>query len=505
MRPRQRYSLTPWSVLVTSVLVLSSAVGTGLAVADVGPAPDVADGGSPSDAAIQRSPSFLRNPTVENRGDVATVAVDLGNRTETTLRVGPDDTASNSTAEIAVEDRDSDGSVAVRLNTYALGTDVDGAVTARGGDAADVRRSSSLDEPLRAGNYSLTLLVGNETVDEGTLVLEPASLDGLTRRVADWTRPVALPSPAAIRTAVENGTLVARDRLPLSQPLLVELRASGLSGPLASQPGPNATARFLALLEEPWFSLTVRENETTINLEEEGNEFLPTASGTTVIADPTNDTYYVLLDLTRLPRHTYTVPEDRAELEPGDTFDVNATVTPGSGVFERRQSVEAQVSVRRGQVTVDVPIAVASGPNQTVEATTTLPENASVTVVLDRGGRPFWTTRTVRVGESGHVVATFDLTSRTVGEELDLVVQVGDTADPLVLYYERDAVRVTERGTPTATPAPSPTGTVTSTARPTGATTPTGDSSGSIPGFGAVAALLAMAVGAGLVSLGREQ
>lgn len=504
-----RYSVAQWSALVASVLLaLSVAVGAGLAVADSGSVPDVADRGPASDATIQRAPAFLGNRTVENSGDVATVGVDVANSTAATLRIGSaDDTASDFTAAIAVEDRDGDGRIDVRVNTYTLGRD-DRAVAARGDDTADVRRSSSLDAPLRAGNYSLTLLVGNETVDESTLVLEPPGLDGLTLRVANSSVSADLSSRAAIRTAVENGTIHESDRLSLGDTLVVELAASGLSGALASQPGPNATARFLALLDEPGFSLTIRENGSTINQEQEGNEFLPTTKGTTVVPDADNDTYYVLLDLARLPRRAFTDPGDTAELEAGDVFDVNVTVTETSGILRGRQSVESSVETV-GWVTVETPVRLASRPNQSIVVRPNLTRGTPISVVLTADDGPFRTVRNVEVTSPGRTVVTFDLSNRSVGETLTLVVKFG-RGDEEILYYERNAVRMTEGGTPTATPtqtaSPTPTGTATPTERSTtttAETTPTDDSSGSIPGFGVVAALLAVVAAAAVAASGR--
>lgn len=503
MVPHREKVLQNWFALLAVVTVVAPLLTVaGVAGVSTEPVAGATAGTSTPDA-----PSFLQNNLTEARGDIVTVTVGVNNATEAILRIGSsDDTASDFTAEIAAEDRDGDGRIDVRVNTYTLGRD-DGAIAARGEDTADVRRSSSLDAPLHAGNYSLTLVAGNETVDEGTLGLEPASVDDLTLRVANASVSADLSSQTAIRTAVENGTVHEGDRVSLGSTTLLELEAAGLSGALATQPGPNTTARFLALLDEPGVSLTIRENASTITADDDGVAFSLAPDATTVVADPRNDTYYVLVRLGALPREEIEDDGTRPPVDLLDVFDVNLTVTPDADVFERRQSVETSFEAL-GWVTAETPATVAPAPNQAITVRPNLSTGAPITVVLKTEDGAFQRVRKVEVGNPGRTEVTFDLSNSSVGEALTLVVGLGDgqAGDREVLYFERNAVRVTERGTPTATPTPSPTMTSTPTERPTATTaetTPTDDSPGSIPGFGAVAALVAVVAAAAVAASGR--
>lgn len=447
---------------------------------------------SPSAASTTDQPAFGQDRIVEHRGDVATVGVDVGNRSNVTLRVEPTETSpSQYTAEVIVSDRNGDGRVDVRLNTYAMGHEAQ-PISASGTDAVYVRQSTDLNHRLRVGEYRLTLESGNQTVAESTFVVKPAVLESLRVRTANGSQPANLSSQAAIETAIENGSFEDDRRFSTRDTLLVELEASGLSGALASQSGPNATEKFLNLLDQPGYSLTIQEWYASVDTEEWAAEFELTLDATTVVADPANDTYYVLLNAARMPRHERGKPDEFTEVEDGDVFRVNVTVGPSSGVYETGQSLTSQVTFINS-ITGVFPIGVSATTNQMIEISSNLTSAQNVRVVLRSDDGWYRSARTVEVNQDGTIVATFDLSDRSQGEKLTLAVEHERLG---VLYSRQNAVHVRW---PTLSPSPTPTRTA--TPDPT-ERTPTG-TPGSAPGFGMGAALVALAVS--LVVAGRRR
>lgn len=131
-------------------------------------------------------------------------------------------------------------------------------------------------------------------------------------------------------------------------------------------------------------------------------------------------------------------------------------------------------------------VTLVTGPNATVTGETPLDPGTELTLRLrSSGSSPFIRSTATTVGEDGRFAASFDLTAVSDGAEATLTVR-GDgeqLADvPVRLVAER---------TPTPTESPTPTDS------PTSERTNSGDG----PGFGAVAALLAV-LGSALV-LGR--
>lgn len=518
-RRRARESVAP---VVTLLLVLSLVPAAGVATVDAGAGADATTvaatgGGAPVASAVPPGgapvvptatpgdrapvaptagePAFGRGDVAEERGDVATVRIEMRNRTNATVRVEPaGGSASPYAAEVVVRDRDGDGRVALRLNTDAVATDA-AAFAATGPDTVEVRRSSPLGEPLAAGTYRLALGPDGEPTDESTLVVRPASVDAIRVRTTNGTDPGPISSPADVEATIANGTFVADDRVSIRGSLLVELEASGLAGPLASQRGPNATARFLNLIDAPGYSLTVRENGSTIHIHQDGAEFALTPGATTVVADPRNDTYYVLVDLARAPRQELDGSGEDPEIETGDAFDVEFAVAPASDLVETKQSVESQVTAVQW-ATVDTPVEVVAGPNQTVVARSNLVETADARIRLESDDGSVRLVRTAEVNDSGDLVATFDLSNVSVGQSLTLAIEY----DGKALYVAEEGVHVVTPTTSTPSPGP-PRTTTEATDAPTGTTAVTEDS---VPGFGAVATLVAAAMAVVLVVRRRE-
>lgn len=498
MVPRYHADRKHWRPIALAAILLASVLL---------PAPTLAAGSSGSATVseppvqAENTPHFHQQQFSEHRGDVATIRIDLGNATDALVRVdAAGENASPYSAEVVVRDRDDDGRVDVRLDTYSLGTDAD-AITATGPDAVEIRRATALDARLRAGNYSLELEHANESVDRSTLVVRPAGVDALQVWTALGSRPANVSTADALEEAMANGTFARDANLSIRDTLLLELHAPGLSGPLAAQPGSNTTAQFLNLLETTGVSLTIHENESTVGLHAEPIAFSLTPGATTVVAIPEADTYYVLAPLGRLPRQTVDDVDGDTRFEIGDILDVNVTLTSESGVVETQQTAESQLEMI-GWATADTPIDVTPDTNQTITARSSFVENRNVTVVLETEDRSFSANQSIEVDRDGEIVATFDLSNLTPGTTLTLTI-VGEH-EGRVYLSKRGGVQVRSR-TPSPTPTSTPTLTATTptrTDRPAESSTPDGTAT-TAPGFQIGLTLLVAGLLAAAIALRR--
>lgn len=315
---------------------------------------------------------------------------------------------------------------------------------------------------------------------------------------ANGTQPANLSSQAAIEAAIENGTFDDDGRFSAHDAILIELETSKISEALENQPGQNTTAKFLNLLDEPGFSLTIREWYASIDTEEEAAEFTPTPDATTVVADPANDSTYVLLNVARLTPHERGEPDESTRIEDRDVFDVEVTY-PSAG-NETGQSLTSRVRFV-SSVTAETPVTVDPAENQTIEMDSDLTSTRNVRVMLRSDDGIVRVARTVEVEADGTLVATFDLSTVPPGKTLTLTV---DRLGWGTLYSAHEGVHVRAPSTPntTSTPTQTPTASPTQTATPPTERSPTG-TPGPAPGLGMGAALVALAVA--LMAAGRRR
>ncbi|AWB28088.1 DUF7827 domain-containing protein [Halococcoides cellulosivorans] len=196
------------------------------------------------------------------RGDVATIPISVGDRDRVTVRVGSDRAGWERIVRVA--DRDDDGAVRLRLNTYTAGdADPRTAIEAVGEDSVvDVRSQfNSFDRALGAGTdgsfvYRVTAHerydATNDTFEGdhgvGALRVERRSTEGIAIYHGSESIYETAQTGTAVRTAIENGSLDREQRVT-GATVVAELQATGLAGALRAANGSTTTERFFAVTD----------------------------------------------------------------------------------------------------------------------------------------------------------------------------------------------------------------------------------------------------------------
>lgn len=146
------------------------------------------------------------------QGDVATIKIQLQNTDTATLQIASAD--QEYTAVLRVNDRDGDGTVGVRFNTFRAASDVpeDAFETVNTADDVDTLRVSYNGEslPLDAGRYNLILSTTDIRISSQLSLVPPGNVTGSTATVVPSGTPLpAADSFDANESNTENGTLTA--------------------------------------------------------------------------------------------------------------------------------------------------------------------------------------------------------------------------------------------------------------------------------------------------------
>lgn len=284
MVPRRRPSAVPAVALAVLLLAAAGAAG-GSPVSDAATAPSVSAGEVAG-------------------GDVAEVAVDLPAGTSVELTIaGPEHEAT-----LVVTDRDGDGTVTLRVNTY-----LDGA--AAYGAAGDTVRVEEASGGFAAGTYAIEAGEAGATL----AVVEPSATDlTLMRGHPDLAGEVA--DAGDVEAARAADRLVALDgddggELFREDTLVVRLNATGLAGPLAAESG-APVERLATGLARTDANLTARIANPAPQLPTYELRLLDPAA-TTLVGG--NGTYYLVVDLTNV---TVESGAGEQELRLGDEFEV---------------------------------------------------------------------------------------------------------------------------------------------------------------------------------------
>jgi len=333
----------------------------------------------------------------------------------------------------------------------------------------------------------------------------PAGIDTVVRDVTVWTAPQdaddRLTNLSAVQAARVAGSLTRADpRAPnrarsvvWNDTLVLELHAPGLAQRMAAAEGPNETVRF--------FRATYGENssialwETNYYLESQPLAArLNRTAATTVVADHSVDTYYLVVDPTAMrfgfceyrcgSGYDWTLdgfdrfdaPRYGADVERlryGPAFAVNVRIDGTSANFTSDEDSdpapllyfeepEASFSDR-----TDGRVELSQASDAPVQAETNLAPGTTVFVRLtDRsdGGRTRVDRATVtKNGTDGIVSADFDTSGLSVGTTFSLEL----VANGHVLTRSDGVIQWGPPSTPTDTPSPTPTATSTRTVTPT--------------------------------------
>ncbi|QPV61435.1 hypothetical protein I7X12_11720 [Halosimplex litoreum] len=241
----------------------------------------------------------------------------------------------------------------------------------------------------------------------GTGSLDGASdqLDGdavATQPVSDETNATVMVAPrgsvdrlasvAAVERGREAGWVTPSPVLAAGDTLVLRLRLPGMAERVANATGDTDSARFRSVLASENVSLRLVQRPETIH----GTRhlfFLNGSRGQSVVADPANDTYYVVTDLTAVSDAAGGLGIDdlRGEFVPRLVVEGNHRLNPGP-VDEPNRTGRFEVLGREAWLSgADTDGVLAPGfaatSNQTVAGTTTLAPGSTVTVsVTDASG-----------------------------------------------------------------------------------------------------------------------
>lgn len=389
--------------------------------------------------------SFGDGMLTEQRGDVAAIPVHFSDGETATVRIG---TGDHHVATVVVHDADADRAATIRLNAY------DGTIGVSDGDNLTVESGLDPATPLAVGSYELFACPGNDSgCDAGTaaaatrLVVGERSTDGLQA----WVAPESanLSTLDDLNRARDTGNLTRTSLVAKNDTLVLELRASGLEGAIASQDGANVTARFSSWLDSSGVSLELFE--TTPGAERVALYLNVTDLGaTTLISDQRNSSYYLVVDTERVAVSDRYEPTGEQHDLRTSRYRANFTLTSESDLADERESVTDDFEIRDRDAAVGAWFGserayVESAPNQTVRVRTTLAPGSNVTVVVDGEGDSFRFEETGRVQNASEdfvVTPRFDFSDVAAGT--NFTVTAYHDGKSLMGYGGADPGTVTE-------------------------------------------------------------
>ena len=396
--------------------------------------------GATTVGAASGSAEFTNATFSEQRGDVAQFTVELEETDRARVRLGSE--AVNYLAAFTVVDGDGDGQVTVNLNTFRAGLDAGPSeVAATGADEIRNYRLATepLDSPLEAGSYDASLSVGGTETDLGTLTLNERS----TGSARTWIAPgdADVDGVSVIReVATQNATVSQGDRV------IVQVEASGLYGYV------DETADLTNASNGLSFSVT----ETDLD----PNEAAQTADleNATLVTDPANDQFFVVLDA--------------SDLEANSTFEATFEANGSNPLLaeDEVQNASTTFTVRPRTLTFDGVtdegvVQVPAGETGEITGSTTLAPGSEFTVeVRSTGASPFLDRRTVTVGPNGNWNASLDFSEAAPGTNFDITVEEFDVTRTGVIVQGGAGGAATET---TAAEEPATTGETTTEATTT--------------------------------------
>ncbi|WP_439026653.1 DUF7827 domain-containing protein [Haloarchaeobius sp. DT45] len=386
--------------------------------------------------------SLSQGITTEQLGDVASINISLTGTSTGVVHIGSDE--SGYEANVTVTDEDGDGTVMLRVNTYTMGGYNPGATfSAAGDDTVSSPEQDNLPSIIDTGDYDITVAAGTsytaDSQDVGTLSIRDRSTNNLTV----WTAPqgTSASSVSDVLSAVEDGAVTKDTTIAKGDVVIHELDASGLEGALEVVDGDNTTDDFFTLANNGNLSLKVMQTNPSQNRQPKALNL--GTSNTAVIADPVNDTYYLLTPTDGLQA---TRSGSSVDVNAGDEFNANLTVLAGGNLTDSDETVEAQFEFENREVTLDTnendEVSVASAANQTISGTSTLASGSTVNIRVNSADpdEPFLKTGSATVGPNGKwnlnlnfsdvpAGTNFTVSARSGGTQLDSADgQVGGAA-----------------------------------------------------------------------------
>jgi PGF-CTERM protein len=514
--------LHPALPVVVAVIVALATVAPA-ATASVVPRHADTDQSTRSTSPIGPQPRVVSVESTEHRGDLVSLAVTVPNESDTAaLRIeGP-----RYDARYRLRDTDGDHRIDLTWNTYNASES--SSLVVHGDDNAVLPRVRGA-VPLDAGTYEVSVSRerGGDPTDTASLDLRKRGASNLTTYTTGNHSLSDLQSPTALQTAVAGGEFerlstptVGADGHPVADDLpavgradllVFRWRVDGFSGALAERPGDSATQAFVHLVTNGTVTRNVRQTNPDPSVNPRLVHLWP-PTGATVVPDPANDTYYVVVDLDRVfathegDEPTYydgrTVEDYFSSVLSGERY--NATVSfSRAGDVSRQHFVVTEYEVTFASLDRD-DRTVTRVPEEPVvlRGQTNLPTGRTATVVLDVNGSDTVLRVTVTPsGSNGTFVAVFDPLPEGTTATLDVryngqsmyssydplpTVRISDGPNAESVSPPPTATDQSSTHTPSATQSPSPT-----SEPPPGTRTAT-----TTPGFGVVVTLAGLSLAA---------
>ena len=423
--------------------------------------------------------SFREAQYTEARGDVVEISVQLTDTDTATITAtnGADEEPLRYDGNITVRDRNGDGVVRLRFNTY-LGADGAAAWQAT---SEDVIVDSSFTTPPSgippATIYDLSVRPGEDgsdlSTDLASLILEPSQTDVLQL----WTAPddQSVGSLDQLYDTVGESVTLSNE-VTLGDKLIVHVTASGLEGLLASQGSPSretdpSTTRFLNAIQrgETPLDFVVRTNS---GFATDNHENLD-GSNTVVVADAENDSYFMIVDTSEVTLASGVGAE--ATVEFGVDESASRFTNEESPLSEPYELVQPAIVIPEPDIV--------GTEDATVAGETNVAPGTEVRVRVESREAPaFLITRETRVKPDGTFAIQLDASELRPGREYEVTARIPErvsaSASGVVRAFEpTPTATVTRTPTRTATRTPTPTATPTETATrtrtPTFTPTPT--------------------------------
>ena len=488
--------------------------------------------------------TFPGGTITEARGDVAAIPIELDNTREATLTVGGDNAGFEATA--TVRDDDQDGRVTVYFNTYAASTASEGDlgtsndVFSVGDDDQMVSSDLSIgvSNLLDATSYDMSVAAEGRETDIDLLVLEPRETTAIRTWTAPRNRYGDLDAASDIRDG--DGTWLTRtDDVAVGDTVVYEIEASGLEGPLDARNEDTVTSEFYdfanASGSNPAAGFAVAQQDPGPNQ----NPLLLRLNGSNsrVVADSANDSYYVITRTGADAPSAVEDDDDDGVIDPGETDsgeistddDLETSFTVfGDDENDRDLTTDGDDevvadthSLTSAELSMSEPFNVTETSGQDVFGEATVAPGTEIRVRVRSGDGvrpPFLKTAETTVDADGQFLVTLSFNDTSPGDSYEVVVDdtgpaseltVEGTVQPVIRTPTTDTPAETSviTSTPTRTTTSTPTTTTTSTSTSPPATTttaiPTVQTSTTTPGFGIVAAAVAL-VAAALLALRRD-
>jgi len=473
----------------------------------------------------------------ETRGDVAAVPIELDNTDEATLTVGGDNVGFE--ANVTVRDDDDDDEVTVYFNSYAASTASEGSFSGEtdlfgvsdDDEVVDGSVNIGVSDLLDAESYDLSVATAGQETDVQLLVLEPRE----TTAARAWTAPQNRYGDLDAAEDVREGTgewLTRTDEVAVGDTVVYEIEASGLEGVLDARNEDTVTSEFYEFANgsgsEPAAKFAVEQEDAGPN--QAPLLFQLNSSNSKVVADSENDSYYVV---TRTGDDAPGAVEDDdgdgaidpdendyGEISDDDNLRIEFTVFGDDendlDLTEdgEDETVETTHGLTEAELSMSEPFNVTETSGQEVFGEATVAPGTEVRIRVRSGDnvRPaFLKTAETTVDEDGQFLVTLSFNDTSPGDGYEIVVDdtgpaselsIEGTVQPVIQTPTTDTPAETTVVTSTTT-----TSTPTPTATPTPATTttevPTVQTPTTTPGFGVVAALVALAAAA-LLAVRRD-